>query len=154
MSRSLRKTRIGRALARTAATTLNLGQNLERRRQRDFAVFPVTLSNRSLRYSNPVLHGVPFRVIPNQQVPLWAVRALDQAIVVWVYFAIVLNFLKRSGHDSPCGEETGEQDSTPSRPGPLRYGGGQSIESTELAVSTLEELFTWRQRSFVQLSKP
>jgi hypothetical protein len=93
-------------------------------------VSPVAFPDYGFRYSNPVLNGVPFLVIPNEQIFLWTVRALDQALVVWVYFAIVLNFLKRNGHDSPCGEETGEQDSTPSRPSPLRYGGAQSIEST------------------------
>jgi hypothetical protein len=57
-----------------------LGQNLERRREFSMAVQPVTSTHGSLRQANPVLHGVPFGVIPNQQVLLRAVGATNAPI--------------------------------------------------------------------------
>jgi hypothetical protein len=57
-----------------------LGQNLERRHKFNIAVQPVTSTHGTLRDPNPVLHGVPFGVIPDQQVLLRAVRALDLAL--------------------------------------------------------------------------
>src|SRR6266851_1898465 len=81
---------------------LCLKLNFERRRQCNLAVSPVALPDCGFRYSNPVLDGVPFSVIPNQQILLSAVWAFDQALVVRVDFAVVGKLLKRRGHDSPC----------------------------------------------------
>ena len=46
---------------------------------------PVTSTHSSLRHPNPILHGVPFCVIPNQQAPLRAVRALETVFVLTKY---------------------------------------------------------------------
>jgi hypothetical protein len=64
-------------------------QIFSRRRQDNLAVSPVALPDCGFRYSNSVLNGVPFLVIPNEQIFLRAVRALDQAFAVRIYFAIV-----------------------------------------------------------------
>jgi hypothetical protein len=74
----------------------------------DVAVLPVTLSDSSLPHSNPILHGVPFRVIPDEQVLLRAVRALDGAFVVRVDLTVIRKLLKRCGHDSPSQERKRE----------------------------------------------
>ena len=74
----------------------------------DVAMEPVTLSDSSLRQSNPVLHGVPFRVIPDKQILLHTVRALDRAFVVRVDLAVVGQLLKRRGPDSPLQERKRE----------------------------------------------
>jgi len=68
---------------------LRLSQNLPRRRQCNLAVSPVALPDCGFRYSNPALDGVPFSVIPNEQIFLRAVRALHQAFAVGIGLAIV-----------------------------------------------------------------
>jgi hypothetical protein len=71
-------------------------------------VLSVTSAHGGLRQSNPILHGVPFRVIPGEQVLLRAVRALDRAFVVRVDLAVVGQLLKRRGHDSHLQERKRE----------------------------------------------
>jgi hypothetical protein len=68
---------------------LRFRQNLDRRRKFNIAVQSVTSTHGSLRQPNPILHGVPLSVIPNEQIFLRAVRALDRALVIRVYFVIV-----------------------------------------------------------------
>ena len=67
----------------------SLGRHSKTQRQFNVAVQPVTSTHGSFRQSNQVLHGVPFFVIPNQQVLLRAVRALNRAFVVRVDLVIV-----------------------------------------------------------------
>jgi hypothetical protein len=90
---------------------LRIRQNLSRRRQRNLALSAVAFPDYGFRYSNPVLHGVPLFVIPNEQIFLRALRALDQAFAVRVDFAVFGELLKRCGHDSRLQEETGKQNS-------------------------------------------
>jgi hypothetical protein len=67
----------------------SLGRHSKTQRQFNVAMSWVTFPDGGFRQSNQVLHGVPFCVIPNQQVSLRAVRALDRAFVVRVDLAIV-----------------------------------------------------------------
>jgi hypothetical protein len=80
---------VSKQRARVRPPNSMLGQNLERGRKFNISVYSVTSTHGSFCHPNPVLHGVPLFVIPNQQIPLRAVGALDRALVVRVDLAIL-----------------------------------------------------------------
>ena len=47
---------------------------------------------------NPIFHVIPFLVIPNEQVFLFAVGALDSVLVVVVELVVLGELSKRGGH--------------------------------------------------------
>jgi hypothetical protein len=90
----------------------HVGTNLERRRKVNITMQPVTSTHGSLRQANPVLHGVPFSVIPNQQVLVgqyghWIGRSWLGSIL-----RLSENFRSDAGMTLLCGRGNGRQNIT------------------------------------------
>jgi hypothetical protein len=59
------------------------GSQLSTDRQRNIPVSGMTLPHCTFRHANPILDGVPFPVIPNQQIRVGAIGAFDWGVLCW-----------------------------------------------------------------------